>query len=221
MASSKRTRHDENSFAFIDMSTPAPKRPRRTAQPVTLAEVRNLQQERAERDAKEAEDLKESIAKAAEERHLTESKLRVETVLRSITAAGYESLYGFIGELLNTRDQQLSARVSRMLGRHGDDILNSIRARQPDLVKQWTLKVSGEILAQEGQKLANYLRPAIDAQVSEILQSFSLERIMSDADTLAPTLCELLRHVATPQDSDPAGMRKDRSLVSCVSGYCF
>jgi Skp family chaperone for outer membrane proteins len=153
MVSSKRTRHDENSFAFIDVSTLAPKRPRRTAQLVTLAEVRNLQQERAERDAKEAEDLKESIAKAAEERRLAESKLRVETVLRSITVAGYESLYSFVGELLNTRDQQLSARVSRMLGCHGDDILNSIRARQPDLVKQWTLKVSGEILAKEGQKL--------------------------------------------------------------------
>jgi hypothetical protein len=169
-------------------------------QPVTLAEVRNLPQECAERDAKEAEDLKEFIAKAAEERHLTESKLRVETVLHSITAAGYESLYGFIGELLNTRDQQLSACVSRMLGCHGDDILNSIRACQPDLVKQWTLKVSGEILAQEGQKLANYLCPAIDAQVSEILQSFLLERIMSDANTLAPMLCELLCHVTTPQD---------------------
>jgi hypothetical protein len=145
----------------------------------------------------------------------------VETVLRSITAAGYESLYGFVGELLNTHDQQISACVSRMLRRHGDDILNSICAHQPDLVKQWTLKVSGEILAQEGQKLANYLRPTIDAQVSEIIQSFSLERIMSDADTIAPTLCELLRHIATPQDSDPVEMCKDGSLVSCVSGYCF
>ena len=56
-------------------------------------------------------------------------------------------MYDFVDELLNVRDQQLSARVSRMLGQHGEAILNSIRARQPDLVEKWAADVSGEILA--------------------------------------------------------------------------
>ena len=76
------------------------------------------------------------------------TKHRIEQVFSSITAAGYETLYAFVDELLNVRDQQFSSRVSNMLGQHGEEILNSIRARQPDVVKQWAIGVSGEILAE-------------------------------------------------------------------------
>jgi predicted thioredoxin/glutaredoxin len=116
-----------------------------------LAEIKNIQQERAQKD-KEAAVFKERA----------NSKSHVEQVLSSITAAGYETLYGFMEELLNTRDQHISSRVSKMLGQHGEEILNNIRARQPDLVTQWAVNISGEILAEEGQRLANYLHPASD-----------------------------------------------------------
>ena len=126
MACSKRPRHDENtSFSFVYQSTPATKRPRLKAQPVTLAEIKNLQQQWAQKDQA-----------AAEVRAQTEVKAQVEQVLGSITAARYEMLYGFVDELLNIRDQQLSSRVSNMLSQHGEAILDSIRGRQPDLVKQ-------------------------------------------------------------------------------------
>ena len=144
------------------------------------------------------------------------SKSRVEHVLSSITAAGYETLYAFVDELLNTRDQQISSRVSKMLGQHGDAILNNIRARQPDLTIQWAVNVSGEILAEEGQRLANYLRPAADRGMSDILQKFSLEKIMANTEHITPTLCNLLRQIATnskPNARD--NVRKDRSLV-CI-----
>ena len=147
MASSKRPQRDENtSFSFIDQSTPSTKRPRLKAQPVTLAEIKNLQQERAQKDQA-----------AAEVGARAEAKARVEQVLGSITTAGYETLYGFVDELLNIRDQQLSSRVSNMLGQHGEAILNSIRARQPDLVNKWAVSISGELLAEEGCQLAKYL----------------------------------------------------------------
>ena len=143
MASSKRLRQDENaSLSFVDQSTPVPKRPRLKAQTITLAEIQNLQQARALKD-QEAADV---LARTA-------SKARIEQVLGSITSAGYQSLYDFIDELLNVRDQQLSAQISRMLGQHGKAILNSIRARQPDIAKQWAVAVSGEILAEEGHQL--------------------------------------------------------------------
>jgi hypothetical protein len=116
MASSKRSRHDENtSFSFVDQSAPATKRPWLKAQPVTLAEIKNLQQERAQKDQA-----------ATEVRARAEAKARVEHVLGSITAAGYETLYGFVDKLLNIHDQQLSSRVSNMLSQHREDILNSI-----------------------------------------------------------------------------------------------
>jgi len=158
------------------------------------------------RTAKEAIDMKERV----------ESKSHMEHVLSSITAAGYETLYAFVDELLNTRDQQISSWVSKMLGQHGDAILNNIRARQPDLTIQWAVNVSGEILAEEGQRLANYLRPAADRGMSDILQKFSLEKIMADAERIAPMLCNLLCQIATnskPNVRD--NVRKDRSLV-CI-----
>jgi hypothetical protein len=123
-------------------------------------------------------------------------------------------LYDFVDELLNVRDQQLSARVSRMLGQHGEAILNSIRARQPDLVEKWAVDVSGEILAEEGRQLAKYLQPGENQTTSELLVQFSLERIMSESERIAPTLCQLLRVIATKQQpEEQEKVRKDRSLV--------
>ena len=99
-------------------------------------------------------------------------------------------MYDFVDELLNVRDQLLSARVSRMLGQHGEAILNSIRARQPDLANQWAVAVLGEILAEEGRRLAKYLQPDENQTTSQLLLvQFSLERIMSEADRISPTLC--------------------------------
>jgi hypothetical protein len=55
----------------------------------------------------------------------------------------------------------------------------------------------GEILTEEGQQLANYLQPAVDWAMSDMFQKFSLEKIMADAEHIAPTLCNLLRQIAT------------------------
>jgi hypothetical protein len=102
MASSKRQRQDENtSISFVDQSTPIPKRPRLKAQTITFAEIKNLQQARAQKDQEAADVLARAVSKA-----------RVEQVLGSITSAGYQSLYDFVDELLNVRDQQLSASRS-------------------------------------------------------------------------------------------------------------
>ena len=187
MASSKRSRHDENRpFRFVDQSTPVPKHPRLKAQPIVLAEVCNIQQERTKQH-QAAADLKDRA----------DSKSRVEQVLGGITDAGYKSLYDFVGELLHIRDQQISSRVSKMLGIHGEAILNNIRARQPDLIAQWAVGVTGEVLAEEGQRLADYLRPDDNQSTSELLQKFSLDRIMSESKQIAPNLCEMLRRVTT------------------------
>jgi hypothetical protein len=66
---------------------------------------------------------------AIKEKHHTEAKLHVKKVLSlSVTTAGYSSLFAFMNKLLNIRDQQLSVQVLRMLGQHGEEILNSICA---------------------------------------------------------------------------------------------
>jgi len=134
MANSKRARNDENKpFILLDSSTQAFKRPRRVAQSVSLPDIQNLQQERARKDAAHAESLEEGLREAAEEKQCAEVKSRVEQVLKSVTAAGYKSLLGLwirLSKLLHNRDQQISSQVSRMLGWHGEEVFNSIRARQ-------------------------------------------------------------------------------------------
>jgi hypothetical protein len=107
-----------------------------------------------------------------------------------------------------------TACVLRMLGQHGEAILNSIHARQPDLVEKWAVDVSGEILAEEGRQLAKYLQPGENQTMSELLVQFSLERIMSESEQIAPTLCQLLRVITTKQQpEEQEKVRKDHSLV--------
>ena len=149
MVSSKQPQPNENALLrFFDKSTPVPKHSQLKAQPITLAKIKNLQQEWAQKDQATAD------AKA----HADE-KSHVELVLRSVTSAGYQSLYDFVDELLNVCDQQLSSCISKMLGQHGEAILNSIQSCQPDMVKQWAIGISGEILPKEGQHLTKYLQP--------------------------------------------------------------
>jgi hypothetical protein len=103
-----------------------------------------------------------------------------------------------------------------MLGQHGEAILNNIHAQKPDLATQWAVNVSGQILAKEGQRLANYLRPVADQGMSDVLQNFSLENIMADAEHIAPMLCNLLRQIETNSKLNARdNVRKDHSLV-CI-----
>jgi len=105
---------------------------------------------------------------------------------------------------------------SRILGisKHGNAILKDIHhMHQPELTIQRAVNVLGEILTKEGQSLANYLWPAADWAM---LQEFSLEKIMANTEHITPTLCNLLRQIATnskPNARD--NVRKDRSLV-CI-----
>lgn len=169
MAGSKRSRNDENNpLVFLQPYTSGPKRTRRIAQSISLPDIQNLQTERAKRDAELTASVHQSLEKSNEEKKAAEVKFRVQQVLNSVSAAGYQSLFGFVDELLHIRDQQISSQVSRMLGRHCGEVLGSIRARQPSLVNEWALGISGEILAQEGELLAEYLRPIQGSQLKDV-----------------------------------------------------
>ncbi|KAJ7840189.1 hypothetical protein B0H14DRAFT_2245794, partial [Mycena olivaceomarginata] len=99
----------------------------------------------------------------------------------------YRTLHEFLAELLPAKDQHQSSQVSQMLINHGHELLDLIRLRQPEMVAQWISKAAGSILAEEGAKLAQLLRPPQHQSVTVILQSFSLERILADAESIAPT----------------------------------
>ena len=125
MLSTKHTQNDENTpFLSVDPSTPALKFFQWTAQSLSFVKIQNLWDKRA------AKDTYEAYLFAKTTRWAVKDKLCVEKVLGSVTAAGYSSLFAFVDKLLNIYDQQLSAQLSRMLGQHSEEILNSICAHQ-------------------------------------------------------------------------------------------
>ena len=213
----KRPTNDEN-VSLSNCGTPLEFRDglkcRQKTVKISEGEVQVLRDQRAVNDARVAEERKEALkahAEAEKERLRVEENNRLRKVLDSVSDAGY-TLYEFLDELMNTRDWATSSQVSQMLIAKGGDLLESIRRRQPKVVHTWAAKTMAEVLARESSRLAEHLRPQQNCGVTNVLLQFSLERIMSDAEKLAPTLCELLRSVGTSvvlPDAD----RKDRDLV--------
>jgi hypothetical protein len=206
MAGSKRTRTDENTpithvitpIRIVDPSKPSTKKPRRVAVKFVSEDIRNkvhadLVAAREVNEAKKAEERKaadKAEALLEEERKRAESRARIDPIR--------------------------SSQVSRMLISRGDALLDSIRSRQPAMANEWAVKITGKILAQEGEMLAEHLRPEQGRRVTDILDAFSLERLLADAERLAPSLCQLLRKVGTNDNSS----RKDRDLVR-LSSVCI
>jgi hypothetical protein len=117
MSSAKRPRDDENtpistpitSFEFRD----GLKRWRKSRH-VSEDEIRVLREQRAANDAQVAAEQKERLmmhAQAAKEAHCAEENARLQRVLDSVTDAGL-TLYGFLDELMNTKDRATSSQVS-------------------------------------------------------------------------------------------------------------
>ncbi|KAJ7224579.1 hypothetical protein GGX14DRAFT_351550 [Mycena pura] len=214
----KRKATDENSGQFINVSGPPQKRPRRVAQPVTAASMMEARNEWEERQRKEAEAKAEFLAQREREEEAERratSALRIGEVLDAVKAAGYKTLHEFLADLLATKDQHQSSQVSQTLINHGDELLDLIRARQPELVSQWISKVAAEILKEEGAKLAQLFRPPQGQGVSKTLENFSLEQILADTEYLAPTLCVLLRSLAR-EGADTDTRKEKRRDVDLV-----
>jgi hypothetical protein len=61
--------------------------------------------------------------------------------------------------------------------------------------------------------LANHFKPRKGASITSILIDFSIRQFLADAESIAPTTCQVLRQVGFP-DVLEQSPRKDRDLVS-------
>jgi hypothetical protein len=193
---------------------------RRTSNKVTDKEIWILREKRANDDARKAkEQQQETLAKAkatAEAQSADEEVLFV-WVLSCMTDCGFGSLHRYLHHLMTTKAQHASSQASKLLINKGKGLLNDMRNKQPGVVNRWAAAATGEILADEGLKLASYLRPQQGRPLTDIMGEFSLERILADAEMLALTLCGLLRDFATNGAVSPAAERRDNDLVSTLS----
>ncbi|KAJ6582743.1 hypothetical protein B0H10DRAFT_2235208 [Mycena sp. CBHHK59/15] len=212
----KRKPGDENAGQFINTSGPPQKRTRRVAQPVTAASQMEARRQWESGQQEEAEARAEFLAEQAREEEAERratSAARIRHVLDAVKTAGYKTLHEFLTDLITTKDQHQSSQVSQMLINHGQELLDIIRSRQPVLVSQWVTRVAGEILKEEGAKLAQYLRPSQGQGISTTLANFSLERILANAEAIAPTLCFLLRSM-TREETGDNGPAKESGAMS-------
>ena len=130
------------------------------------------------RDAESCKAVEEAEEMEAEENRRDEAKARVWVVLGSITAARYNTLYAFLADLMTTKDQQQSAQVSKMLLSHGVELLDHIEQHQPKTINHWITQRVGDMLAIEGQKLVEYLRPAQGQEITNNLSEISGHNIL-------------------------------------------
>ena len=199
------------------------KRRRVVRHDVTEDELCILREQQAAEEAKEMEKRVEEMhirAEAEEAAYLAEEQTRLWRVVSAITDCefGYGTLYEFLDALVNTKDCAISSQVSKMLISKGDLLLGSLQKRSPEVVNNWATQATGEILAREGAKLAQHLRPQQGIPLGDVLSVFSLEWILSDAEMIAPHLCKHLCEFAT-SDTKPSGECKNRDLVSSLLPY--
>ncbi|PPQ97245.1 hypothetical protein CVT26_000771 [Gymnopilus dilepis] len=206
--------HSPTTFTFLDGLTPVPKK-RRVARAFTGEDLANMRDERAKRDAEEAEARKEEEKRAEEEDRRLRKKdeaAKLNAALDGIKNSGYETLDAFLTALLNTEDQHRSSQVSKLLINHGKRLFDDMRRRQPDVAQDWALSTTRELVQKEAIYLAEYLTPEPKTPVEQILKRFSVAGLLAEADSRAPSICQILRQVMLPKGSDEPKYKK-RELI--------
>ncbi|KAJ7466342.1 hypothetical protein FB451DRAFT_1040886 [Mycena latifolia] len=169
------------------------------------AEESRIMQERLVQAAAEKA-ARDAAAVAKAERERTE---RVQQALKALKDAGCKSTYQFFEDFFASTDREVSRQASRFMTEHGTDLLDLLHAKRPEIVEKWALKVSLPVIAAEGQKLSDLLRPDRSTSFSSRLETWSLDKMLSEAMIAAPNLCELLMLMGMTSDVG----RDDNKLV--------
>jgi hypothetical protein len=200
---------------FVDGHTPVPKR-RKVAREVTRDELTRLGSERrareeAERLRKQEEEREQHRQEEQQRREASELKLRF--AMEDLRTRGYPTLFSFINAFLQTKEPVLSSQVSRMIGIHGPSLLAGFEIRQPEIVHDWAISTHRKLVDLESIALANHFKPRKGASITSILDNFSIHQFLADAESIAPTTCQVLRQVGFPDVVSDKSPRKNCDLV--------
>ncbi|KAG1837860.1 hypothetical protein DFJ58DRAFT_725191 [Suillus subalutaceus] len=135
-----------------------------------------------------------------------EHAARLGNALRGIKDAGFGSLSEFLVEMM----QRPISNTGSYLTHFG------IRSRQPRITDSWATSTASRLLINVGKKLAAFLHPPSGQEVSELLSSWPLERILVEAEKLALTVCTFLRHINMDFASHQNGETETLSVVVTV-----
>jgi hypothetical protein len=156
-------------------------------------------------------------AKATAETQSADEEVLFAWVLSCITDCGFGSLHEYLHRLMTMKAQHTSSQASKLLINEGKGLLNDMWNKRPGVVNGWAAVATGEILADEGLKLTSHLHLQQGHPLTDIMGKLLLERILTDAEMLTPTLCSLLQDFATNGMVNPAAECRDNDLISTLS----
>ena len=131
------------------------------------------------------------------------------------------SLWRFLEALLSSRDQQISSSVSRLLLSHGGELLDAVKKKKPDIVKNWARQQLSHDLEREGAKIVSALLPPYGDSISDLLSNFSLSAIALRTKACAPLLWECLSSVGIVHEYHIGRQPQSRRNEELVSGFFF
>ncbi|KAJ7220850.1 hypothetical protein GGX14DRAFT_676232, partial [Mycena pura] len=172
----------------------------------TAAEESRLMQEKLAAAAASEKEVRNAAAAVKTEMDRTK---RVQAALDALKTAGCKSTYQFFEDFFKSTDREISRQASRFVSEHGTDLLDLLHTKRPALVEKWALKVALPVIAAEGERLSALLRPDRTQSFSSRLETWSLEKMLSEAMIAAPNLCELLMLMGMTSDVG----RDDNKLV--------
>ncbi|KIK07043.1 hypothetical protein K443DRAFT_2541 [Laccaria amethystina LaAM-08-1] len=89
----------------------------------------------------------------------------------------------------------------------------------PSIANDWAISTARQLVSSKCDTLSQHFKPAPGTPVSEILHRFSLREVLSDAQTLAPTLFQILQQaggmLSTSQDK-PSRKHPDLVLATTL-----
>ncbi|KAJ7101048.1 hypothetical protein C8R44DRAFT_888014 [Mycena epipterygia] len=200
---------------------------RRGGQPMSIHVKRRRVSKRDEESwtpeqtaAEESQLMQKKLAEAAAEKVARDAAAagkaekqrtdRVQAALQAVKDAGCKSTYQFFEDFFTSTDRETSRQASRLMSEHGTDLLDLLHAKRPELVEKWALKVALPVIAAEGERLSALLRPDHTKSFTSRLETWSLEKMLSEAMIAAPNLCELLMLMGMTNDVG----RDNNKLVS-------
>ncbi|TDL22081.1 hypothetical protein BD410DRAFT_803611 [Rickenella mellea] len=215
MSTSKRARgaenNKENTNWTISYTPEKPvKKPRRVGRSLTNLEIAEARAKYAEQRAAADAAAAAQAKVAADEERARVSKDHQEKLGRVLTKIGEEglTLSEFVTGIMESKDQQQSALASRVLGRHGCEMVDSMVRKRPDILQDWVHQSALPLYAAEGKSLASNFHPDTSQGLSNFLQNWSMDSIVERAERLAPRFWQVLQHIG--QVGDPAKEKEDR-----------
>ena len=141
--------------------------------------------------------------------------MKLRCAMQDLRTRGYPTLFSFVDAFLQTKDPILSSQVSRMIGIHGASLFTGFEIRQPEIVQDWAISTHRKLVDLESLALANHFKPRKGASITSIMDNFSINQFLADAESIAPTTCQVLRQVGFPDVSEKnESPRKNCDLVS-------